>query len=206
MGFHFPKKFQKNQDLAHECNVQACFAVKDHKPMLMKRLLPIVIASAVLAGCEKNTGSNEPPANCDITATLARNTTRIQIVTGVHGTISSMEGNCMPVVLPGSNTCTHCPVSRTLKIHAYTRTQDAVAAAGKPGFYQQVRTTLVREITPDADGFYQAELPPGQYSILILEDGLLHAPFTDSNGGLNPVTVSTGRQKLDLVMKYKATF
>ena len=172
----------------------------------MTRTLTLLIAYSILTGCEKGSDSNETPANCDINATLALNTSRIQIVTGVHGTVSSKEGNCMPVVQPGSNTCTHCPVSRTLRIYAYTRTQDAVAAAGKPQFFQQVRTTLVREISSDADGFYQAELPPGQYSVLILENGLLHAPVMDVNGGLNPVTISAERQKLDLMMTYKATF
>jgi hypothetical protein len=35
---------------------------------------------------------------------------------------------------------------------------------------------------------------------------LLYANVTDANGGLNPVSITSGRQKSDLVMTYKAAF
>jgi hypothetical protein len=172
----------------------------------MSRISSIFLMCSLLTGCDKATESTNPELSCDISASYARNSVKPMISNGIHGTVSSMEGNCMPVILPATSTCTHCPVNRTLRIHTYTRSQDAVAAVAKPGFFQQVNTPMIREITTDAEGFYQAELPSGQYSVFIIENGLLHASGMDGNGGLNPVTIGTGKQKIDLVMRYKATF
>lgn len=172
----------------------------------MTRFTTLLLACTLVAGCDKAAETSNPVTNCDINATYTKNAAKPVIADGIYGTVSSMEGNCMPVIQPGSNSCTHCPVSRTLRIHAYTRIQDATGVAGKPGFYQQVSTPLIREITTDADGFYQTALAPGQYSVFILENGMLHASGTDGNGGLNPITVAAGKQKLDLVMRYKASF
>jgi hypothetical protein len=61
-------------------------------------------------------------------------------------------------------------------------------------------------VDTDQQGFFQSELPPGQYSLFIRENVLLHANVIDANGGLNPVSITSGRQKSDLVMTYKAAF
>lgn len=172
----------------------------------MKRISFLIFIYTLVSGCDKNETSSSGTLNCDINSTYSRNASKPSIITGIYGTVSSMEGNCMPMIYPGNNSCTHCPVSRTIRIHAYTRIQDATPAAGKPGFYIQVNTTLIREIPTDTDGFFQAELPAGQYSIFILENGMLHAASMDGNGGLNPVVVTSGKQKADLVMRYKASF
>lgn len=172
----------------------------------MKQFTLALYIITSLTACQKSSGEQQPPSACDMNQTYTLNASKTTISTGVFGTVSSMEGNCMPVVLPGSNTCTHCPVKRTILIYAYTRNSQASPVAGKPGFYQQVSTALIRELETDPQGFFQAELPPGQYSLFIRENGLLHASTSDMNGGLNPVNITSGRQKNDLIMTYKAVF
>jgi hypothetical protein len=171
-----------------------------NKTLLYLLLLPF------FPGCDKSTEETISNTACDMNTTYTRNASKTNISNGIYGTVSSMEGNCMPMVQPSSNTCTHCPVNRTLRVHALTRSQDATSVSGKPGFYTSVNTLLIREITTDNEGFFQVELPPGQYSVFILENGWLHAASMDGNGGLNTVTVTSGRQKMDLKMMYKAVF
>jgi hypothetical protein len=172
----------------------------------MKRFTLALCVITTLTACRKSSGEQKQPSACDMNQTYTLNASKTTISTGVFGTVSSKEGNCMPVVMPGSNTCTHCPVKRTILIYEYTRNTQAAPVAGKPGFYQQVSTALVREVDTDQQGFFQSELPPGQYSLFIRENVLLYANVTDANGGLNPVSITSGQQKSDLVMTYKAAF
>ncbi len=115
----------------------------------MKRIVVASLMIITLQACTKTSDDQEPIALCDINQTYTTNATKPTIITGVYGTISSMEGNCMPVVLPGSNTCIHCPVKRTILVYAYTRNTQATPVTGNPGFYQQVSTSLVREVDTD---------------------------------------------------------
>jgi hypothetical protein len=172
----------------------------------MQRISLLIFVCTLLSGCDKDAATSSDNLNCDINSIYNLNASKLYISSGIYGTVSSMEGNCMPMIPPANNSCTHCPVSRTIRIHAYTRIQDATTATGRPGFYTQVNTNLIKEITTDKEGFFQTELTAGQYSLFILENGLLHAASTDGNGGLNPIAITTGKQKADLVMKYKASF
>ena len=169
----------------------------------MKKLIGICFLVICLASCKKH---HCDPADCDIQKAYAENATKVSIINGIWGTVSSMEGNCMPMVPPGSNTCKHCPVKRTVKIYEYTLLSQATPSGNSPIFFDSFSTQLVAQVDADNNGFFQANIPPGHYSIVIVEDGKLYANGTDGQGGLNPITYSTGLQNVNLIMTYKAVF
>lgn len=174
----------------------------------MKQLVLLFLAFTVLlTSCEKEDKQEAaPPTNCDIQQTYTANAAKATVTNGIWGTVSSMEGNCMPIVGPGS-TCKHCPVKRTVKIYAYTTTANAVASAGLFGFYDSFNTTLVKQVNTDNDGFFQTDLPAGNYTMVVEENGKLYGcGIGDGQNGINPFTHTNGAQKVNFQMTYKAVF
>ncbi len=165
----------------------------------------ILIAVLFFVQCNKKHSSDDCNI-CNIQKTYTLNAAKVTITNGIWGTVSSMEGNCMPPVAPNSKTCTHCPVQRTIKIYNYTTLSQATPTANSSVFYDSFNTALVAQINSDADGFFQVNLPSGQYSIAIVENGKLYANGSDGFGGIVPVTVTNITQKFDLAMTYKAVF
>lgn len=164
----------------------------------------LLILLALLAGsCEKR--CVEPAPSCDIQKARTENNAKVTITVGVWGTVSFMEGNCMPIIDPANTTCRHCPVKRTVRIYAYT-TRSQATASGSGGFYDSFSTILIKEVETDANGFFQATLPSGQYTLVAVENGKLYANSSDTQGGINPFTVESDAKKADLVITYKATF
>ncbi len=171
---------------------------------IMKQFLIVTLLSACLFGCKKN--KNCDPVICDIQQTYLLNATKVTIPNGIWGTVSSMEGNCMPGFPPPTNTCTHCPAKRTVKIYAYTTTSQATPDPGSPVFFNSFSTPLIAQVNAEDDGFFQINIPAGNYTVVVVENGKLYASQTDGQGGLNPVTFNGGLLKKDLVMTYKAAF
>lgn len=175
----------------------------------MKIVLTILSAVAIISGCSRKADPANPvniSNNCNIQAVYAANALKVSITAGIWGTVSSMEGDCMPTVPPATNTCTHCAVKRTVKVYAYTHISQATPLPGRGGFYSSLSTPLVAETTTDDNGFFQLNLPPGTYSVFVMENGNLYASSMDGSGGINPVTVTAGPQKTDQRMTYKAVF
>lgn len=169
----------------------------------MKHLLVWILLTFASYACHK---SNTVISGCDILNTYAQNAQKVTITKGVWGTVSSMEGNCMPMVPPATNTCKHCAVQRTIKVYPYTLKQNATLVPNTASFYESFNVPAVAEITADANGFYEINLPNGQYSLAIVENGKLYASGLDGQGGINPVTINGGIQKVNLIMTYKAVF
>lgn len=101
----------------------------------------------------------------------------------------------MPTCPSGSVTA----VGREMRIHELTNLADVVEADGRPmhpdlsgPFYAQVNTPLVATVWSDANGFFQAALAPGQYSIFAVEGNLLYANGFDGAGNIFPVEVKSG--------------
>jgi hypothetical protein len=167
----------------------------------MKALISLFLVTLVVAGCEKE----RQQASCDIRQAYEVNASKVNIANGLWGTLGFMEGNCMPVVSPTSTTCKTCPVRRTIRIYEYALRSQATQQS--PGaFYESVSTQLIKEVTSDENGFFQTEVPAGQYSIMVVENGKLYANASDMQGGLNPVNFTGGRQNVNLILTYKATF
>lgn len=168
----------------------------------MKKIIIIFCFTALLVGCKKSEDRQEC---CNIEKAYANNEKKVTITNGIWGTVANMEGNCMPMVGPGS-TCKTCTVQRKIQVYPYTLKGNATLTAGEFVFYDSFNSTLIQEVNADAEGFYEMSLPAGTYSVAIVENGKLYANSTDGNGGLNPVTVSNGRIKFNVTMTYKAVF
>lgn len=170
----------------------------------MKTIITFCILLVTASSCRKEIPVES--TNCDIQKVYADNATKVTITNGIWGTVSAMEGNCMPIVPPSLTSCKNCPVKRTVKIYQYTLISDATRSNNSPIFFESVNTPLVTEIETDVNGFFQTNITPGKYTIVIVENGKLYANGTDGQGGLSPVTITSGTQQVNLIMNYKASF
>ncbi|MFD2065495.1 hypothetical protein ACFSKU_01260 [Pontibacter silvestris] len=161
-------------------------------------ILVLTISVLLLNGCSKEDETVTNQWVNDTAALYQLNNNKISITEGVAGTLTLSEGNCMPIVDENS-TCKVYPVKRTVKVYPYT----TMAEAGQnEHVYFTPQAEPVATIESDAEGFYQASLTPGIYSVFIQENGKLYANSFDGQGGINPVqvqqrTVSNLNLKLD---------
>lgn len=169
----------------------------------MRSLVTLILSLLLLTACSKNTQEATP--NCDIKVAYEGNPAKVTIQKGVWGTVAFMEGNCMPVFDPKSSTCKTCPVQRTVRFYEYTLRSQATPQNG-PSFFDSFTTQLVKEVTSDEQGFFQADLPAGKYTVVVVENGRLYSFGADSGGGLSPVTVTGSPQNLNLTLTYRAVF
>ncbi len=154
-----------------------------------------MLVLAMCASCEK---SDVNPGNGsrvhDLDSLIVRNLEKVTVDQGVTGTIIIQEGNCMPHVSeePEPNPdCIIYTAKRTVYIYEYTTADQVVIdpELDLPYFFSHVETELVETVSSDADGFFEVALPPGTYSLFILEKDALYANLWDSQGGIQPVTV-----------------
>jgi len=158
-----------------------------------------------LVSCHKNEPVNTSPS-CNIREVASANAKKVTIANGVWGTVSFLEGNCMPMAPACSSCCQNCPVQRTVKIYEYTTTGDALGIRLNSGFFDGFTTKLIAEVESDQNGFFQATVPAGIYSIVVVENGKLYANYFDDHGGINPFAVVAGRNNINLAITYKAVF
>ena len=169
----------------------------------MKQLLQFILVSFTLLSCHKN---NITPTGCDIQQVYEDNAKKVTIANGIWGTISSIEGNCMPTVPPSTAGCKNCPVKRTVMIYQYTLFNNATPSNDLGGFYDSFNTSLVAQAETDENGFFQINIPAGRYTIAIVENAKLYANSSDGQGGLNPFTFSNGKLNVNVAMTDKASF
>ncbi|QEC52749.1 hypothetical protein EDD80_11281 [Anseongella ginsenosidimutans] len=105
---------------------------------------------------------------------------------GVSGTVLFQEGNCG---FPLGDSCRTYPVSRNVRIYEYTTKS---RTEGDGPFFTKVNTRLVTTARSDNEGFYQAKLAPGKYSLFIEEDSLLYANLYDKDRGILVAVVDSG--------------
>lgn len=170
----------------------------------MKYTLQFLTVAFLLISCHKDNNKIQP--GCDIQQVYADNAKKVTIPAGIWGTVSDMEGNCMPTVQPSTNTCINCPVKRTVKIYQYTLRANALPSGNSPIFFESFNSPLIAQVDADESGFFQVNIPPGHYSMAVVENGKLYANNSDGQGGLNPFTFTSGIQNINIVMTYKAAF
>ena len=130
------------------------------------------------------------------------NKEKITITQGLWGTLLQREGDCMPT--GGWNTCRIFPVQRDVLVYEYT-TFEQVVYSGSPCLYSEITTPLIATTTCDEDGFFELELEPGKYSVLVMERGFLYANLFDGIGGINPVTIESAQVSIPyLCINYAA--
>ena len=171
----------------------------------MKKVSGLFFALCLFSSCRKDDLSLKEK-ECDIQKVYTDNAARVTITEGIWGTVSSMEGNCMPIVPPGNSSCIHCPVKRTVKIYEYTLLSNATPSGNSTLFFDNFNTHLLAQADTDENGFFQINIAPGTYTIAVVENGKLYANSRDGQGGLNPVTLTSGKLNANVVMTYKAAF
>ncbi|MCX2738870.1 hypothetical protein [Pontibacter anaerobius] len=149
-------------------------------------ILALAFSVFLFCGCGKEESDNAPSQWVNNIEELKQlNQGKITITQGIAGTLTLIEGNCMPIIGPNS-TCKEYPVKRKLAIYPYTTLQETVQH--EAAFYT-INAEPLMEVETDAEGFYQTKLSPGTYSVFIEEKGKLYANGFDGQGGINPVHV-----------------
>lgn len=164
----------------------------------MKLTYLLILLMIVGASCKKSKEKVEIPL-ADVQETIAKNAAKVTITNGVWGTITKKEGNCMPSIDKSSN-CKSYIIKREVRIYAYTTINNTVPQTSFTGLYDSFNTQLIKSVTTDEEGFYQAELPNGKYTIVFVEDGKLYATTGDGQGGISPVEVVNNRVVSNLVL------
>ena len=152
----------------------------------MPKFLALIMAFVPM--CVVQGGCGDATSPCEDTPELPpRNAARVSVTQGLWGDVWFWEGDFMPTCPSGSVVA----VGREMRIHELASLSDVVRD-GFGAFYSQVNTSLVATVWSDADGFFQAALPPGQYSVFSVEDSLLYANGFDGVGHIFPVEVKDG--------------
>jgi hypothetical protein len=175
-------------------------------------LISIFLFSFFLFACSDNddisstdAAGDRSPEN-ETQASLPKNDEKVTISQGVWGNIWFWEGNHMPSTDENTSTGTITPVERVIYIYEATTTAD-VTAAQDASFYSKIDTALITTTSSDSDGFYEATLPPGSYSIFIKENDLFYANSFTGNGEINLVTIEQDSvQKYQIDITYQAAF
>jgi hypothetical protein len=176
--------------------------IVNEKKLFMRFTFALLVFVLLLTSCHKNNHTMQQA--CNIEQAYTDNAKKVTITKGVWGTVSSIEGNCMPPAC--NNCCRHCPVQRTVKIYNYTTVNDAVKSDSLSVFYDSFNTQLITQVNTDENGFFQADIPPGKDSIVIVENGKLYTNSYDGQGGISPFNFSTGTTNVNLTMTHKAIF
>ena len=147
-----------------------------------------------LAGCGGSAVSLPPPTD------LSREVT---IKQGVWGRILFLQGSFFPND-PNSQGSTN-PVSRRIYFFPAVNYKDAITDFNNV-FYLGLPGTPVRIVESRADGFFQAALPPGRYTMVTREEGGYWANLIEDNE-INPVTVTANQVgEVEFKITYEASF
>ncbi len=113
---------------------------------------------------------------------------------GITGQVRWYEGNLMPTVGdPGyAERARGMPVKRTLYFYHAVKGDEVVKATGSAKFYTKINAPLVKKAKTSGDGTFRVALPPGRYSVLVMENGRFYAAFFDGEGRLAPIAVREG--------------
>ena len=168
----------------------------------MKKILNWCILACtvlVLTACDKDQEAVPDKWLNNIPALYQHNESKIAVTGGIIGTLTLVEGNCMPFI--NRKSCKEYPVKRALVLYPYlTRTEVEV----KDGTYFtpiSAKPGLTAET--DKEGFYEIQASPGLYSLFIVENGQLYANSSDGQGGISPVMVAAGSvNKVNLRLDY----
>jgi hypothetical protein len=126
----------------------------------------------------------------------------VTIGEGLWADVWFWQGDFMPVCSEGTVT----PVGREIRIYQVATIAD-VTAGPRVGSYREVQTPLVDTVQSDRFGFFEADVPPGTYSVFAVEDTLLLTNGVDDDGNVHPVVVRDGQvtsTRLDIT--YQASF
>lgn len=149
----------------------------------MQRSMSMVIPAAVmmafiLAGCSGDgcPGNHRPP----------RNEASVTISQGVWGDVWFWQGDFMPVCPQG----TVLAVSREVVVFEQVATGDIFPPGDSGTFFDEIPTDEIARVESNTRGFFQIELPPGDYSVFVVEGDRYYANSFDGDGNILPFTVA----------------
>ena len=97
------------------------------------------------------------------------------------------------------------PVVRDIYIFSAVKRKDVVSGGGS--FYKLINGDLVDRLKTKKDGKFQADLPPGKYSIFVMEQEGYFANIFDGENYISPVTVQANRfTEIKILVNYKAYY
>ena len=148
----------------------------------------ILLSSFTLSYCQKSNGVSNSGA---------------KVKQGVCGTVVWQEGNRMPS--PDRPQSPGKGVERDVVVYELTRL-DQVESDG--GFHRNIKTKLIKKVTSDSKGNFCLDLPEGQYSIFVWEDGKgLYANSFGGQSTIFPVTVQKGKiDSITITVDYMAAY
>jgi hypothetical protein len=127
-----------------------------------------------------------------------------KIKQGVFGSVTWVEGNMMPSP-DAPKSAGKKGVEREIQIYEVVTFKDV---KGEAPLFEKVIGKLVKTVKSNAKGFYECELPVGQYSVFTVEEGTkLFANNSDGEGKINSVKIENGKVvQLDIQINYKAAY
>lgn len=121
---------------------------------------------------------------------------------GIEGQLQWVTGNQMPG--PGKMPSPAQRIKREIYIYELLSMADVES---KDGFISQVNKPLIKKVQSNAQGIFQVQLEPGNYSILIKEQQGLYANRFDQENHIHPITVKKGEVvKVTIVVDYEAAY
>lgn len=131
---------------------------------------------------------------------LEKDDTSKPITQGISGTVQLRTGNCMPRTFVENppedpNPCRYTPVARAIYVRQATKGISAFQNNSLPDL-----GALVKKAKSDKQGQYQIELPPGNYSVFVEDEGKEHCGTTNREGIACGVMVDNGIITYDLVI------
>lgn len=123
---------------------------------------------------------------------------------GVFGSITWVEGNMMPSP-DAPKSAGKKGVEREIQIYEVVTFK---GVEGEAPLYTKVNGKLIKTVKSNAKGFYECELPVGQYSVFTVEEGKkLFANNSDGEGKINSIEIEQGKTvQLDVQINYKAAY
>ena len=108
---------------------------------------------------------------------------------GIYGTVKVRYGDWMP----GSTNGGEKPLACEVRAYEYF-TLDEIGGYRHADYSpEQMPKTLVASTNSDSKGRYQLSLPPGQYSVVLMDGDMCQITSVDDKGGICPVTVTADK-------------
>ena len=123
---------------------------------------------------------------------------------GIEGHIYRVSGNQMPS--PDSKPSRPKGIKTALYIYPITNLSQ-VSRKESSSFYRSIQTKLVKKIMSDTNGYFNAKLPVGSYSLFIKVDSLYYANLFDGENNIFPVKVVQNKMtKVEFKMDHDAVY
>lgn len=120
---------------------------------------------------------------------LATSCEKVTITEGIYGRVKVRYGDWMP----GSTNGGEKPLACEVRAYEYFTLDDIGGYRHADYSPEQISKTLVASTNSDSKGRYQLSLPPGQYSVVLMDRDMCQITSVDDKGGICPVTVTADK-------------